>query len=171
MAFNPEIHKVKEIIIKCGRALREAKGLPEEKNMSILYDEASMALGIPMIETTTGDADHLPAPHEMKNEGGKFIVPRKDCPQCGKKDSMMLGPLCLTCEDAKGEDGAPGKYKSMYQCGEKDKDGKIVPETGCGYKERFEKHFVQICNELGVDFKGGTKESMGIRTYTDNGLK
>jgi len=171
MAFNQEIHQIKLIVIKCGEELRRAKGLPEEKNISILYNEASMALGIPMIETTTGDADHLPATHEMKNDQGKFIVPRKDCPQCGKKDSMMLGPLCLTCEDAKGEDGAPGKYKSMHQCGEKDKDGKIVPETGCGYKERFEKHFVQICNELGVDFKGGTKESMGIRTYTDNGVK
>jgi hypothetical protein len=166
MAFNPEIHQIKLIVIKCGEELRKARGLPEERNITTLYEEASSILGIPTIQTTTQDADHYPAPHEMKDEGGKFIVPRKDCPQCGKKDSMLLGPLCKSCEDSEG-----GKYKSMYQCGEKDRGGKIIPETGCGHKEKFKEHFVQICNELGVDFKGGTKESMGIRTYTDDGLK
>ena len=171
MAFDPCPHQIMQIVLKAGAIIRQLKQLPEEKNITVLYKETAPLLGIPVVSMNSKDVDHLPFPGEMKNEAGKFIVPRKDCPQCGKKDSMMLGPLCLTCEDAKGEDGAPGKYKSMYQCGEKDKDGKIVPETGCGHKEKLGKFITQVLNELGVDYRSGTKESMGIRTYTDDGLK
>jgi len=165
MTFDPEIHKVKEIIIKCGRALREAKGLPEEKNISILYDEASMALGIPMIETTTGDADHLPAPHEMKNEGGKFIVPRKDCPQCGRKDGLSLKSICPSCTDSEG-----GKYHTMYSCEEMGSfTGKPI---GCGFKtEKSEMFMAQRMSELNPDWQSGMKADMGIKTVTDDGLK
>ena len=158
MAFDPEIHKVKEIIIKCGRALREAKGLPEELNISILYEEASLALGLPLIQTTTADADHLPAPHEMKSENGMPVIPLTKCPKCGKDSMEMLG-LCHTCEDAKGENGEIGKYKVKFECKE------------CHFQEKSEKPMVLWLQEMGVDFKMISKKNLGIKTITDDGIK
>ncbi len=158
MAFDPEIHKVKEIIIRCGRALREANGLPEENNITILYEEASRALGLPLIQTTTADADHLPAPHEMMAPNGKFTIPRKDCPHCGGKETVFLGPICASCADAKDEEGKI-KYRTMWQCG------------SCKAKDRSEKFFSQWMTELGIEMPTGTKESLGIKTFTDGGLK
>ncbi len=167
MPFNPEIHNVKQILIKCGRALREAKGLPPEKNISILYREASIALGIPLIETTSVDANHLPAPHEMMSPNGtKFVVPRKDCPDCGRKENMIFGPICPSCEDSE-----KGKFKTMWFCGEMDHQRKLIPDTGCGRKERSEKFFSQWMTELGIEMPTGPKQALGIKTFTDSGLK
>jgi len=164
MAFNPEIHKVKEIIIKCGRALRVARGLPEELNISILYEEASLALGLPLIQTTTADADHLPAPYEMKNDQGKFIVSRKDCPQCGYKDGLSLKSICPSCTDS--EDG---KYHTMYSCEEMGPEGKKI---GCGFKtEKSEKFMAQRMSEENPNWEGGMKQDLGVRTITDDGVK
>lgn len=165
MAFDPEIHKVKEIIIKCGRALREAKGLPEELNISILYREASLALGLPLIQTTTADADHLPAPHEMLVPGGqKFVIPRKDCPQCGRKGGLSLKSICPSCTDS--EDG---KYHTMYSCEEMGMDRKLI---GCGFKtDRSEKFMVQRMSEENPNWEGGMKQGLGIKTITDDGIK
>lgn len=153
-SFNQCHHEIKNILIKCGKALREAKGLPEERNISILYEEAIKSLGIPHIETNTEQTNHLPSPAEMKNEEGKFIIPRKDCPICGEKETMLLGPLCQSCKDAEG-----GKYKTMWQC------------QKCQYKDRSEKHFMKWMSELNVELPSGSKQSLGIKTYTDNGLK
>jgi len=158
MVFDPEIHKVKDIIIKCGRALRVAKGLPEELNISILYEEASLALGLPLIATTTADANHLPAPHEMIRPDGMPIIPLQKCPKCGK-DSMEIFGLCPTCEDAKGENGEPGKYKTKFVCKE------------CSHFEKSEKHMVIWLQEMGVEFGNQSKKDLGIKTITDDGLK
>lgn len=159
MAFDASVHLETLRLIEVGRQLRRDKGLPEERNVSILHKEGAAHEGKEIVKFTSRKVNHLPAPHEMQKDNGKFIVPRKDCPQCGEKESMFLGPLCHTCEDAKGENGEIGKYKSMWQC------------QKCKTKEKLEKHFVQILNELGVEFGTGTKESMGIQTYTDNGVK
>lgn len=158
MAFNPEIHRVKDIIIRCGQVLREAKGLPEEKNISILYEEASLALGLPLIETSTADANHLPAPHEMMKPDGMPMIPLQKCPKCGK-DSMEIFGLCPTCEDAKGENGEPGKYRTKFMCKE------------CSHSEKSEKHMVTWLMEMGVEFGNQSKESLGVKTITDNGIK
>jgi hypothetical protein len=159
MAFDLEIHNVKQILIKCGRALREAKGLPSEKNISVLYREASEALGIPLIETTSVDADHLPAPHEMMSpDGNKFVVPRKDCPQCGGKETIVLGPLCASCADAKDEEGNI-RYHTMWKC------------LSCDAKDRSEMFFSQWMTELGIEMPTGPKQALGIKTFTDAGMK
>ena len=158
MVFDPEIHKVKDIIIKCGRALREAKGLPEEKNISILYKEASIALGLPLIETSTRDANHLPAPHEMMTPDGRHLIPLQKCPKCSQESMEMFG-LCPTCEDAKGENGEPGKYKTKFVCKE------------CSHFERSEKQMVIWLQEMGVEFGNQSKKELGIKTVTDGGVK
>jgi len=165
MAFDPEIHKIKDIIVKCGRALREAKGLPEELNISILYEEASLALNLPLIVTTTREANHLPAPYEMVGSNGMPIIPRKDCPQCGRKDGLSLKSICPSCTDSEG-----GKYHTMYSCEEFGSfTGKPI---GCGFKtEKSEMFMVQRMSELNPNWQSGMKADMGIKTVTDDGLK
>jgi len=158
MTFDPKIHEVKQILIKCGIALREAKGLPIEDNITILYEEASIALGIPFIKTTTLDANHIPSPHEMMNPDGTPKVPLKKCPKCGK-DAMEIFGLCPTCEDAKGENGEPAKYKTKFVCKE------------CTYSERSEKHMVIWLQEMGVEFGNQSKKELGVKTITDEGIK
>jgi hypothetical protein len=153
MAFNPEIHQIKLIIIKCGEELRKARGLPEEKNITTLYEEASSILGIPTIQTTTQDADHLPAPHEMKKEDGMPMIPLRKCPKC-EKDAMQIFGLCPDCEDSEG-----GKYETKFECSE------------CHYSEKSEKHMVLWLQEMGVDFGNQSKKELGIKTITDEGLK
>jgi hypothetical protein len=162
--FNPEIHKVKNIIIECGRALRVAKGLPEELNITILYEEASLALGLPLIPTTTREANHLPAPYEMVGPNGMPIIPRKDCPQCGRKDGLSLKSICPSCTDSEG-----GKYHTMYSCEEIGPDRKPI---GCGFKtEKSEVFMVQRMSELNPNWQSGMKQELGIKTITDTGLK
>lgn len=153
MAFNPEIHQIKLIVIRCGEALRRAKGLPEERNITKLYREASQILGIPTIPTTTRDGDHLPAPHETLKPDGTPVVPLRECPSCGKK-SMQLFGLCPTCEDSEG-----GKYRTKFVCSE------------CQYFKKSEKHMVIWLREMGVEFGNQTKQSLGIKTITDEGVK
>ena len=153
MAFNPEIHQIKLIVIRCGEELRKAKGLPEEKNITTLYEEASITLGISTILTTTQDADHLPAPHESVRPNGEPAIPLRECPKCGKKSMQIFG-LCPTCKDSEG-----GKYKTKFECSE------------CHYTEKSEKHMVTWLQEMGVEFGNQSKESLGVKTITDNGVK
>jgi hypothetical protein len=159
MAFDVCEHKIRQIIIKAAEELRKVKGLPEEKNITILFNEAAPLFGIaPISLSSRKDGDHFPAPHEMKDDKGKFIVPRRDCPQCHEKESMVLGPLCRSCEDAQ-KDEYGGPYWTMWQC------------TKCQFKEKSEKPYVKWLVEFGIDFQSGTKESLGIKTYTDEGMK
>lgn len=150
---------IRQILITAGQKLRETKGLSAEDDLDKLYHETAIEFGLVNIDEVGGrvrtdGVNKLPAPHEMTDEQGNFVIPRKDCPQCGEKASMVLGPLCQSCEDAEG-----GRYKSMWQC------------VRCGNKDRSGKFFTQWLNELGVDFRSGSKESLGIKTYTNEGLK
>lgn len=167
MAFDPCKHQITQLIIKAGAAFRVLQNLPEENNITKLYNEAAPLLGIePIQKNTTKDGDHLPAPHEMRKPNGSFVVPRKDCFPCGRKESMMLVALCQSCEDSE-----QGKYKTMWLCGEKDLNGVFIPESGCGHKDKSEKFFTQWMTEMGIEIPNGPKKDFGIKTMTDDGLK
>jgi len=142
MAFDPKIHQVKLIIIKCGEKL-----FPEEKNITELYEKTSALLGIPTIMTHSGEADHLPTLNESLTQKGFHIL----CPQC--QSAMEIFSLCPSCKDSEG-----GKYHTMVKC------------EKCSYTEKSEKFMVQVIQDLGMEFTSGTKEELGIRTVTDKGI-
>lgn len=149
--------KIRQVAIKAAIEIRKAKGLPEERNVTILYNEVAPVLGLSVLRlTSTQNGDHLPAPHEVLSKDGKnFVIPRKDCPNCQGEKTMVLRPLCQGCRDAE-----EGKYKTMWAC------------LKCEAKEKSPKAFVQWMDELGVEIpNGATKESLGIKTVTDEGLK
>jgi hypothetical protein len=154
MAFDLCEHQKTQLVLKAGTIIRQLKGLPEEKNITILYNETAPLLGIIVVQMDSRQADHLPSPAEMKDEMGKFVVPRKDCPKCSKKESMLLTSICGGCADAEG-----GKFKTLWLC------------SVCQYKEKSEKFFTQWLNELGVEILEGMKQAMGIKTLTNEGLK
>jgi hypothetical protein len=165
MVFDPCPHQITQLILKAGAVIRQLKGLPEEKNITILYDETAALLGMVITKVDSGTIDHLPSPSEMKDKAGKFILKRKDCPQCGRKDGLSLKSICPSCADS--EDG---KYHTMYSCEEIGPDGKSV--VGCGFKtDKSEKFMVQRISEENPDWQGGMKAAMGIKTITDEGLK
>jgi len=169
MSFDACEHKIRLMIIEFGRALRKVQGLPEENNVTVLYKEVLKAMGIVETPMTSRDINHLPAPHEMKDDQGQFTIPRKDCPQCGRKEGLSLVSICPSCTDSEG-----GKYHSMWTC--------IDTDAGCGSRfyidtdgvlqvGKSEKFMTQVLNELGINFGTGTKEEMGIKTITDAGIK
>lgn len=150
--FDREIFDAKIIIIKCGMLLN-----PDEKNISVLYEETSKKLGLPPLITHTGMADHLPAPHEIaQRKEDDFVLPRKKCPQCKTENSFVLAGLCNSCKDS--EDG---KYKTAWICISKE----------CRYKEKSEKYFTQWLKELGIEIPTGPKRQFGIKTITDDGIR
>lgn len=165
MAFDPCDHKIRTMVVEFGKALRKVQGLPEESNITILYKEGLKAIGVEEVKITSATADHLPAPHEMKDDQGKFIVPRKDCPQCGRKDGLSLKSICPSCTDSEG-----GKYHTMYSCEEFGSfTGKPI---GCGFKtDKSEKFMVQKMSEENPDWQGGMKQDLGVKTVTDSGIK
>ena len=161
-------HQITQLIIKAGTVFRKMQNLPEEKNITKLYNEAAPLLGMEPIQMNTAmDGDHLPAPHEMRKLDGSFTVPRKDCPQCGKKESMRLIGICRSCADSEG-----GKFNSMWYCGEQDPNKMLIPASGCGAKtDKSPKVYTQVAHELGVEIPTGLKADLGIKTMTDDGLK
>ena len=164
MTFDPCPHQITEIVLKAGAVIRQLKGLPEENNITILYNETAPLLGIAPKLMSSKDVDHLPAPHEMKNDQGNFTIPRKDCPQCGRKDGLSLKSICPSCTDSEG-----GKYHTMYSCEEMGLDGKLI---GCGFKtEKSERFMAQRMSEENPDWEGGMKQELGIKTITDSGVK
>ena len=158
MAFDPCPHKITQLILKAGAIIRQLKGFPEEKNMTVLYNETAPVFGLDITQFSSKDADHLPAPHEMKKENGTPIIPLRICSQCGKEAMQMFG-LCRTCKDAEGENGEIGKYKVRFECME------------CHFKEKSEKPMVIWLQEMGVDFGMMSKKNLGIKTVTNDGLK
>ena len=166
MVFDPCQHHITQLVLKAGTLIRQLKGLSEEKNITHLYNETAPLLGIAINQMSSKDADHLPSPSEMKKPDGTFLVPRKDCPKCGREQNMIFGPLCRGCEDAEG-----GKYKTMWFCGEMDGTRQLIPGTGCGFKQRSEKYFIETLDELKVEIPNGMKQSLGIKTFTDDGFK
>ncbi len=73
----------------------------------------------------------------------------KPCPECNKL--MKLEDLCDSCYRV--TEG--GKYKSRWKC------------WTCGYSEKSEKRVSTWLNELNVDYRTQTKESLGIRKVAD----
>jgi len=154
MVFDACDHKIRQLVIRAAEEIRKAKGLPEEKNITVLFNEAAPLLGVIAATLSSRNVSKLPAPHEMVNEAGKLLIPRRDCPKCGGKECMSLYALCTGCTDAEG-----GKYLTKWEC------------SLCGHKERFGKAFVQWLDEMGIDFQPGMKADMGIKTATDKGLE
>lgn len=166
MSFDLCEHKIRQIVIEAAKEIRKAKGLPEEKNITILFNETAPLLGVFVQQINSAQTARLPAPHEMVDEKtGEFIIPRKDCPQCGRKDGLSLKSICPSCTDSEG-----GKYHTMYSCEEFGAfTGKPI---GCGFKtEKSEMFMAQRMSEENPDWQGGMKADMGIKTVTDDGLK
>lgn len=167
MVFDPCEHQKTQMVLKAGAIIRQLKGLPEENNITTLYNETAPLLGILVKSMSSSTANHLPSPSETKDRSGKFILPRRDCPACGKENSLQLNPLCLSCSDAEG-----GKYKSMWFCGDMQPGTRdLIPDTGCGHKERLEESLLQYCVEHKIELPVGMKQYTGIQTMTDKGLK
>jgi len=155
MTFDPCPEKLTQIVLKAGALIRQLKGLPEEKNITILYNETAPLLGIPVKRMSSKEVDHLPSPAEMMNEKGGFTIPRKDCPNCSDKNTVSLVSLCPSCKDSEG-----GKYHSAWTC---QKCGVIM--------EKSEKFLVQVLTELGIEIPNGSKNDLEIKTLTNDGLR
>jgi hypothetical protein len=155
MKFDPCDHKIRQLVIKAGKLRRKERGLPEEKNITLLYNETAPLLGIEALNLQSKEISKLPGPHELINhDTGKFIIPRKDCLKCGGKGTVVLMVLCRTCTDAEN-----GLFKTMWKC------------EVCGEKERSKKFFIQWLKDLKVEIKTGMKIDLGIKTATDGGDK
>ena len=162
--FDECQHQIRQLVINAAKEIRKAKGLPEEKNITILFNETAPLLGVIVQTLSSRDISHLPAPHEMVDKNGKFIFPRKDCPQCGRKDGLSLKDICPSCTDSEG-----GKYHTMYSCEEIGPDMKPI---GCGFKtEKSELFRAQRMSEENPDWRGGMKADLGIKTVTNDRLK
>lgn len=158
MAFDACNEKMSQMAIKAARLLRPALGLPEERDLAKLLQWIAPQLGIASY-TSSRTTNHLPAPWESKNEKGEFIAPRKDCPNCGKKMTMVLLPICQSCAEAEG-----GKFKSAYICEKR--------LGGCGKLDgKFEESWSQKLTLMGIEPPVGMKQALGIQTITDDGLK
>jgi len=167
MNFDPCEHKIRQIVIKAAIQRRTDKGEPEEKNITVLFNEMAPLLNIVLVQMNSKIADYLPSPAEMKNESGQFVIPRKDCPKCSKEKSFRLDPLCLSCSDSE-----KGTYKSMWFCGEKERGtNNLILGSGCGHKERLIESLAQYCVEHDIEIPIGFKKDTGIQTSTDEGLK
>jgi DNA-directed RNA polymerase subunit M/transcription elongation factor TFIIS len=145
--FDLDKHTIKMVIIQCGKLL-----YPDEKNITTLYETTSRALGLALIETTTASANHLPTPAESAKANPENLL-NQVCPKC-QKNSFILHGLCPTCKDS--EDG---KYKTMWKC------------YDCGHQEKSEEPMVIWLQKLGIDFRIQSKQSLGIQTVTDEGIR
>lgn len=158
MEFDVCEHRMRLLIIKFGKLLRKERGLLEEKDVTLLYEWTAPLLNIKIIPLSSKDMNHLPAPHEMKDADGEFIIPRRDCPKCGKKDSVVFASICPKCKESEG-----GKYKSGWKC----------ENEGCEYiEDKSEKPYLQELREMKIPLpKSGMKRELGIKTITDKGLE
>ncbi len=152
MDFDACDHKIRQIIIKAGEIIRQAKGLPEEKNITVIYNETAPLFGIIPIVISSNIASHLPTPEENARQNPNHPSVQV-CPKCGKKSYFLYG-ICGKCKDSEG-----GIYKTMFQCFE------------CKHQDKSKESMVVWLERLGIDFRTQTKKSLGIKTLTDNGIK
>ncbi|RPI53399.1 MAG: hypothetical protein EHM49_04395 [Deltaproteobacteria bacterium] len=147
MSFDQCEHEKRTLIISFGKYLN-----PNEKNVTKLYTDACVALGIIPGVFTSRDADHLPSPGEsaISHPESPLI---SVCPKCGERTYVLEG-ICQKCKDSEG-----GKYKARKKC------------YKCGEQEKFEDHLVTVLDRLGISYGNQSKNSLGIRTLTDEGLK
>jgi len=152
MAFDACEHRIRNIIIRAGKIIREAKGLPEEKNITVIYNETAPLFGFASIQLSSRVIGHLPTAEESARDNPDSPLVQI-CPKCGKKSYFLHG-LCRNCKDSEG-----GKYKTIFKCYE------------CHHEEKSKEPMVVWLDRLGVDFKSQTKKSLGIETITDDGIK
>ena len=156
MPFDACPHLLRLVLIRAGQLLH-----PEEKDLSVLIRKVSMEMGmggLPPLESF--DASHTPSPEESLRERRELMrkavrprPPTKECPQC-RQNSFELFTLCRTCQDAEG-----GKYKTIFVCSQ------------CGFRERSELPTTIWLDKMKQEFEMQTKETLGIRTVTDEGIK
>ncbi len=182
--FDAVPHLMRLLVIAMGRFLH-----PDETDLSKLYDETAAELGVlpfanpsPVNRAGVGIAQEsaavvrLPAPHEMKTAEGDFVIPRKDCPKCGGKQTVVLTDICQSCADAEG-----GKYKSAWTCSI-EVGGRVIENKDCGYKGKNQKTVIGVVveewrkqglseDEIMRRLPNGSKQALGIKILTDEGLR
>lgn len=138
MPFDECKQKFNLLLVRVGQYLN-----PEEKNITVLAEQAGLMFGLAPYRLTTEDGDHLPPPEET----GPFFK----CPQCGQ-EKMLIEGLCPTCEASEG-----GKYQTQLRC------------IACTYLLKSPKHIITWFKEFNYDFESGTKASLGIKVLKDPG--
>ncbi len=144
MEFDTCSHQMNQLMIKAGRIFRQLKGMPIERNITVLLNEASALLGVQPRLMDSSMMNKLPS-----------ILPRRNCQKCGGTETVSLKDLCPKCADAEG-----GKFRSAWLCSQ------------CGEKVKSEKAVSQWIEEFRIDIpEWATKKSLGIQTITDDGIK
>lgn len=166
--FDPCPHLIRLILIRCGQLL-----YPEEKNLSVLVDKVTEAIGL-MPFTLAANQSFRDASMQV-HPVTEAIKPRL-CPKCGK-ESVRLFSICHTCKDL----SEGGKYKTIWACKYQAIDAKgaqiMTPQglpvlkEGCGYMEKSEKSTTEWLDELGIKYENQTKRSLGIQTLMDKGVE
>ena len=174
---NADLHRM--LVISAGEKLREERGLPKVDDLEALFKDTAIELGLFPEKMEVSQSfpepskkqivDHLPAPHEITDEKGEYFLPREDCPNCGRVKNVVIYYLCQSCAEAKDEQG--NRYMSIQLCGERNRQNQLIPGSGCGYKKVNKKSIVQWLDETGKDWRSMSKRQMGIKTYTDQGIK
>jgi len=150
MAFDVCDHKIRQLVIRAAQIFRSLKGLPEEKNITILFNEAAPLFGIPSDSIPSSRADHLPTPAETVPPDSPLL---RICPRC-KQKSFLLNSYCPKCPEFT-EQG----YRSFFEC------------MKCGYKENSTDPVVVWLEKLGVQFTNQSKQSLGLKTKTPDGIR
>lgn len=167
--FDPCPHLIRLILIRCGELL-----YPEERNISVLVEKVSEAIGLAPFQLAADHSFRVPSAQQAA-PFQEAIKPRL-CPKCGKQ-SIRLFPICQTCDEL-----SEGKrYKTIWACKYQKIDrqgnalvnqyGLPVLAEGCGYMEKSEKGTTEWLTELGIEFQNQTKRSLGIQTLTDKGVE
>jgi len=167
--FDPVPHLIRLILIRCGQLL-----YPEEKNISVLIEKVSEAIGLFPIETATNHNIYTKPPQPLQRQISESIKPTL-CPKCGK-ESIRLFPICHGCTSSEG-----GKYKTTWACKYQkvDADGTLmfnpyglpILVDGCGYEKKSEKSTTEWLDELKIPYENQSKRSLGIQTLTDKGVE
>jgi hypothetical protein len=149
---------------------------PEEKNLSVLVEKVSEAIGLAPFQLA---ADHSyrigPSAPQSAVSVVEGIKPRL-CPKCGKETVRLL-TLCHTCKEL----SEGGKFKTVWACKYQKVNASGAPlinqyglpvlVEGCGYMEKSEKSTPEWLTEQRIEYKNQTKRSLGIQTLTDKGVE
>jgi len=167
--FDPTPHLIRLILIRCGQLL-----YPEEKNISVLVEKVSEAIGLQPFQLAADHSFRVNSP-QQRTMVVEAIKP-KLCPKCGK-ETVRLFPICQTCDELSEN----RKYQTIWACKYPKVDAGGTPMfnqfglallgDGCGYMEKSEKGTTQWLEELKIPYQNQTKRSLGIQTLTDKGVE
>ncbi len=149
--FDPLPHLMNNLVLRCGRVM-----FPKIRELRALYLKTCEAVHMAPIQTTSAMANRYPPPQET--------APVMACPKCGKMEYRLynINSGCGGCK----KESEDGKYNTKWWC-----HSDSPPETGCGHMEKSEMFLTQWYNELKVEYGNQTKESLGVKTITDEGVK